>query len=587
MPSSFMARIMRSIFLLSLALYTPIAIIELRGAPEVVRKDTNLKIPMRDGVMLAADLYRPTGPGPFPVLLSRTPYNKSRVAEQAEQFVGHGYAVVAVDSRGLNASEGEWSPYVDEAKDGYDTQVWVANQPWCNGKIGMFGSSYPGFTQLLPARFRHPSVKALIPIAAQSDNFGSIWYTDGLYHLALGLRWGANQAAIARGEKRPEINWTEVVNHLPLQTALDSIEMKSKFVADTLKHSSYDKFWQKMSIRNDYPEMDVPAFHITGWYDDLVHETIRNFTGMRKASRSNNARRWQRLLIGPWGHGIGQNSQYGDVDFGEQAILDPIKIQTEWFDYHLKNKNNLENYSPVRIFVMGKNEWRNESEWPLSRAQPTRLFLRSANGANTRFGDGRLDKQPPVNERPDTYRYDPRNPVKTHGGHGCCGGGLTPHGPLDQQLTQERQDVLVYTSEPLKHDTEVTGTIRVRLFFSTNVSDTDFFATVSDVNPDGRAILITEGVIRTRFRKSLTTPNFVKPGDIHEINIDSWETSNTFKAGHQIRLHITSSNFPRFNRNLNTELPLGQGTYQDIRVAHQTIYHNQSYPSSILLPVIP
>lgn len=568
-------------FLLGIFL-TPLVI----AAPPPTRRE--ILVPMRDGVQLAGDVYLPPGRGPFPVLLELTPYDRSRVARQAAPYSQHGYAVVAVNSRGIYGSGGTWSPYVTEAEDGYDTQKWVADQEWCDGNIGMFGTSYPGFTQLLPAPLRHPAVKALVPVSAQSDNYGSIWSTNGLYHLALGLSWGANQQALADGRKRPDVNWMKVFTHLPLKTALPSSGLASPFVQETLAHEAYDDFWRSMSLHEEYQEMDVPALHVSGWYDDLVHETIQNFVKMRQESRSEHARRWQRLLIGPWGHGIRPRAHYGDADFGDSVQPNTLQLHLRWFDYHLKGVHNgLEDEAPIRIFVMGENVWRAEQEWPLSRAQATRFYLRSKGAANTRFGDGVLTSQPPGSEEPDRYRYDPHNPTPTYGGNGCCGVGTTPDGPLDQRVNQSRQDVLVYTTEPLPVDTEVTGAIQFDLYFSTDVQDTDFFGAISDVYPDGKALLIAEGMLRGRFRESIEKPSLLTPGRIYTVSIPFWETSNLFRQGHRIRLHLSSSNFPRFARNLNSPLPLGEGSEDDIRIATQVIYHDSQHPSSILLPVIP
>lgn len=543
---------------------------------------------MRDGVHLAADLYLPNRTGPFPVLLTRTPYNKNRGSQTARRYAEKGYAVVVMDSRGIHASQGEWEPYVNEALDGYDTQQWIGHQEWCDGNIGMYGTSYPGFTQLLPAPYRSPYVKSLLPVAAQSDNFGSIWSTNGLYHLALGLSWGTRHEAIATGQTIPNPNWMEVMSHLPLQSAMDKIGIYSEFVANTIRHQAYDDFWRQMSVRDQYAEMDVPAYHVTGWYDDLISETLLNFTQMRKLSQSEHSRRWQKLLIGPWGHGVRPSAQYGDADFGSEVEIDFEAIQMQWFDYHLKGiRNELDRQAPIRIFVMGENVWRDEYEWPLARAVPRKMFLHSTGYANTRFGNGTLSNKQPESESPDQYTYDPNHPVPTYGGHGCCGAGTTPDGPLDQRSTEQRRDVLVYSSEPLEQDTEVTGTVWVKLFFSTDVTDTDFFVTLSDVFPNGQANLITEGALRTRFRDSLEEPTLLTPNQIYEVDIAMWETSNVFKEGHHIRLHVTSSNFPRFNRNLNSGKSLGEETLEDLRVAIHTIYHDREHASTLTLPVIP
>ncbi len=561
-------------------------------APLAVEVQHNVMVPMRDDVKLAADIYSPSEPGPFPVLLVRTPYNKKNNqyggVDSARYYAENGYVVVMMDSRGLYASEGQWHPYVEEGRDGYDAQQWIGEQPWCNGKIGMYGTSYPGFVQLLSAPYRSPYVKALLPNGAQSDNFGAIWSTNGLFHLATALSWGPSQEAIATGQSLPPLNWMSVMNHLPLRSAMDQIGIHSQFVADTISHDTYDDFWRQMSVRHLYDQMDVPALHMTGWYDDLTAETLLNFTRMRELSRSEHARKWQRLVIGPWGHGWRSDPDYGDINFGDEMALDFRSIHVRWFDYHLKGKSNgLDEEAPVHIFVMGDNVWRDEYEWPLARARSTKLFLHSDGAANSRFGDGTLALEPPEAEPPDRYRYDPRHAVPSYGGHGCCGYGLTPEGPLDQRSTQQRQDVLVYSTEPLTEDTEVTGAAEVQLFFSTDVVDTDFVATLSDVYPDGRAIAITEGAIRTRFRDSLEEPSLLNPGEQYEVRIRLWETSNVFKEGHRIRLHITSSSFPRFNRNLNSGKPLADETEADLRVAAQTIYHDGQRRSALVLPVIP
>jgi putative CocE/NonD family hydrolase len=562
--------------------------------PAGVKVETNVLVPMRDGVRLAADIYRPDREGKFPVLLSRTPYNKDGQRALAAYFAQNGYAAVVMDSRGLYASHGQWHPYVDEAQDGFDTQQWVGQQPWSDGKIGMFGTSYPGFTQLLPAPYRSAFVKAIMPVAAQSDNYGAIWSTNGIYHLALALSWGPQQQAIAEEKPRPAPSWVRVMNYLPLKSVMDMIGVYSQFVEDTMTHENYDDFWRKMSIRDKYTEMDVPAFHITGWYDDLTHETIQNFTQMRKQSRSEYARRWQKLLIGPWGHGIRTDPKYGEMDFGPQMTTDSRALHLHWYDYHLKGvQNGLDQEAPIRIYVMGENVWRDEQEWPLARAKATHFFLHSNGSANTRMGDGKLNDKTPAAEPSDKYVYDPRFPAPTYGGHGSGGGGITPdsafsiNGPMDQRSIQQRNDVLVYSTDALTDDVEVTGEIDLNLFFSTDVRDTDFFATISDVYPDGHAVLITEGGVRARFRESFEKPTLLTPNEVYKINIPIWETSNVFKKGHRIRLHVTSSNFPRFNRNLNSGKPMAEETEQDIRVANQIVLHDAAHPSELVLPVIP
>ncbi|MEE8606537.1 MAG: CocE/NonD family hydrolase [Nitrospiraceae bacterium] len=569
------------------------------GAGVLVER--NIRIPMSDDVTLAADVIRPEQAEPVPALVIVSPYGRTPIQARAAAWARRGYAVVFVDSRGTFDSGGEYYPYVNEGRDAYDVQQWIGRQPWSDGKVGMWGKSYPAFIELLSAPFGSPHLQAVIPVSSQSDNFSQVWYSDGLLHLGIAFRGALYLGGRLATIDPRAINWMELMTRLPLQDTLDEEGLGSGFVADVIRHSTYDDFWPAMSLRHRYGEMDVPALHVGGWYDPNVHETIFNFTNMREQSKSERARRWQHLIIGPWTHANREiwfpavsapaeawDGRLGDAEFGPDAAMDHENQHLRWFDYHLKGiDNGLEHEAPIRIFVMGENIWRDEWEWPLSRAIPTRLHLHSRLSARTRFGDGRLGAEPPVDEPPDTYLYDPRNPVPTWGGTECCTGGLAPGGPLDQRVNQGRLDVLVFTTDPLDVDTEVTGAIKLRLFFSTNVPDTDFFATVSDVYPDGRAVLISQGMLRTRYRESLTHPTMLTPGEVHEVTITFSETSNVFKAGHRIRLHITSSDFPRFDRNLNTAKPVGEGTEVDIRVAEQVVYHDAERPSSLLLPVIP
>jgi len=565
-----------------------------RGATGLAPTRADVMIPMRDGIELGADIYLPPGDGPFPVLLTLTPYGKNGAGRGAAANVARGYAVVAVDSRGLRASKGKWEPYIHEAKDGYDIQAWAAKQSWCNGKIGMFGTSYPAYTQVAPAQFRHPAVKALVPVSAQSDNYGSVWSSDGLLHLAFSPTWAMQQEAIATKQSAPTgIDWTKVAWTLPLKAIPDMTGgVRSQFLADVIAHERHDDFWKVMSIRDKYAEMDVPALHVTGWYDDLSQETQTNFIGMRAQSRSESARHWQRLLIGPWGHGVPRISDsgfvFGDVDFGKEVKIDFQAIQARWFDYHLKSiANGVDKEAPVKIFVMGANKWRDEQEWPIARARPTRYYLHSKGFANTRFGDGLLSTDVPTTEPPDKFSYDPRNPVPTYGGHGCCDYTFAAMGPLDQRVNQSRADVLVYSTPALTEDVEVSGFVEANLVFSTDVTDTDFFVTLSDVYPDGKAIDITEGQLRARFRESQEKPSLLTPNKQYAVNVKLWGTSNQFKKGHRIRIHVTSSNFPRYNRNLNSGKPMAEETEADIRIAHHTIYHDAARASSIVLPIVP
>jgi len=432
-----------------------------------------------------------------------------------------------------------------------------------------------------------------VPVSAQSDNYGSVWSSDGLLHLAFAPTWAAQQEAIATNQPPPTADWVGLAWTLPLKSIPEKISVRSQFLADVIAHDAHDDFWHKMSLRDKYGEMDVPALHVTGWFDDLSQETQINFVGMSTSSRTENAKKWQRLVIGPWGHGVPRfqdgNWVFGEVDFGPNVRIDFQSMQNRWFDYHLKGaQNGVDKEAPVKIFVMGANTWRDEHEWPLARAKMTRYYLHSKGFANSRFGDGTLATDAPTaDEPPDHFRYDPRNPVPTYGGHGCCDYAFAAMGPLDQRVTEQRPDVLVYSTPVLSADTEVSGFPQVELTYSTDVTDTDYFVTLSDVYPDGKAIAITEGYLRTRFRESQERPKLMTPGQQYTSTIKLWGTSNLFKKGHRIRVQITSSNFPRFNRNLNSGKAMAEETEQDIRVANQTIYHSGAKASAIVLPIVP
>ena len=579
--------------LITLALVTlSVPVSAQRGGPATPKTKENVLIPMRDGVELAADLYVPQGTGPFPTLLTITPYGKNGAGRTAATYMPLGYAVVAVDSRGLRASHGKWEPYIHEAQDGFDIQSWVAKQPWCNGKIGMFGTSYPAYTQVAPAQYHNPNVLALVPVSAQSDNFGSVWSSDGMLHLAFSPVWAMQQEAIAENKPAATVNWTTVVWTTPLKKIPDMTGIRSPFLADVIAHETHDSFWKAMSIRDKYDQMDVPALAVTGWYDDLSAETQTNYIGMHAKSKTAHAREWQRLIIGPWGHGVPRIADsgffFGDVDFGKDVKIDFQNIQTRWFDYLLKGvQNGVDKEAPVKIFVMGANKWRDEHEWPLARAKATPYYLHSSGFANTRFGDGVLSTQAPTTEPTDHYRYDPRNPVPTYGGHGCCDYSFAAMGPLDQRVNESRPDVLVYSTPVLTEDVEVTGIPELKLDFSSDVTDTDFFVTLADVYPDGRAINVAEGQLRTRFRESLEKPVLMTPNKEYTATVKLWGTSNLFKKGHRIRVHITSSNFPRYNRNLNSGKAISEETDADMRVATQTIFHSAAHASAIVLPIVP
>lgn len=550
-----------------------------------VRVQLDLRIPMRDEVNLYGALYRPTEGERFPVLLTRTIYSTQRsdYVALATRFARAGYAVVLVDSRGRYESQGEWHPYFCEVEDGYDTQQWIGSQNWCDGNIGMFGRSYVGFTQLMPAPLRSPCVKALVPVANQQDNYGHM-RVDGVLQLenVMNFVWLGNRTNQTIAHDGP-LDMQEIYRRLPLVSALDDVAERP-FYREIIRHDRFDEFWKSYSLRDRYGEVDVPAYFVTGWYDNLVHEGFKCFAGWSRQARSELARRTTKLLVGPWPHSpMGTADRFGDVDFGPQAELDLGALHLRWYDRRLRGiDNGIDNEPPVRIFVMGANAWRDEYEWPLARARYTRFNLHSEGGANTLDGNGRLSTTLPAAEPMDTYTYDPGDPVPTVGGQSMF---LKRSGPRDRRGVEGRDDVLVYTGDVLDEDIEVTGPVELVLYASSSAPDTDFTAALVDVHADGKAIILTEGILRTRYRDSCEAPTLIDPGRVYEFRITLWETSNVFKAGHRIRLEVSSSNFPRFDRNLNTGEDFATGTR--IETASQTVLHTAKHPSHLILPIIP
>jgi len=566
-----------------------------------VRVHLDLKVPMRDGILLSADLYRPPTGERFPALLCRTIYDNQRPrdVEWAFAFAQHGYAVLIQDCRGRYDSDGVWDPYVCEAADGYDTQQWTGAQPWCDGRIGTFGVSYVGFTQILPAPLRSPYVKALVPIANQEDNFGHI-YCDGVLQLqnAMNFAWigsrtvqtyyaaafgvAMSAAGAAPGAGPRLVDPEALYRRLPLISALDDIADRPAY-RRFLSHPTFDDYWKSYSMKGRYKDVDTPALFLTGWYDNLVHEQFKCFAGWTRDARSPATRARTKLIVGPWQHSaLGSADRFGDIEFGPAAALDLVDLHLRWYDCRLRDApNGIDDDPAVRIFVMGANVWRNEREWPLMRAVSTPYFLHSGGRANSLAGDGRLDRTPPEAETPDAFTYDPDHPVPTLGGQSMMRGNT---GPRDRRALEERDDVLVYSTEPLPGDVEVTGPVGLVLYAASTAVDTDFTATLVDVHPDGRAINICEGIVRARFRESTERETLIEPGRTYAYRLSLWETSNVFLRGHRIRVEISSSNFPRFNRNLNTGEALASGSRW--QTARQTVLHTAEAPSHLLLPVI-
>ncbi len=557
----------------------------------------NVAVKMRDGITLHADIYRPKADGQFPVLLQRTPYDKRGGTDFGLKAAARGYVAIIQDVRGRYSSEGEWYTFKNESSDGYDTVEWVAALPYSNGKVGMWGGSYVGATQMLAAIAHPPHLAGICPVVTASNYYENWTYQGGAFEQWFSESWtsGLAQDTLNRTVQHTT-NAMKGVSTLPLgdyslfnltsPTGTASIATLAPYFSDWLAHPSYDDYWKSLSIEDHHTEITVPALHVAAWYDIFQGGTLRNYMGIKAHGGSETARNGQHLLVTIGGH-AGGGRKIGDVDFGPAAEqYDENEITLHWYDYLFKGvQNEFANGKPVRIFVMGANQWRDEEDWPLSRARETKYFLHSAGKANSLNGDGTLSTTTPYSEASDHFTYDPGNPVPTVGGPLCCDGQHLPPGPRDQRSVEGRNDVLVYSTPAFTNDMEITGPISAELYIKSTAVDTDFTAKMVDVGPDGFAQNLAEGILRARYRESHEKPTLMVPGQVYKLTIDLWATSNVFRRGHSLRLEISSSNFPRFDRNLNTgENPESGSKYIS---ATNTIYHDREHPSALVVPVIP
>ena len=544
--------------------------------PYPVKIDNGVQAKMRDGVALTADVYRPAVDGKFPVLLQRTPYNRAGGAGGYAAMAAQGYVVINQDTRGRFDSLGEFYPFRHESNDGYDTVEWASALPYSNGKVGMFGGSYVGATQMLTAISRPPHLVSIFPYVTASEYYNGWTYQSGVLMQWFATSWTSGLATdtLRRKASSDPKAWVQA---LPVESyrllQLPPVASLAPYFQDWVAHETDDAYWKPWKISDHYGEMNVKGLHAGGWHDIFLRGSIENFIGMRKSSP---AREAQRLLIGPWAHAAtSTEGKIGDVTFGKQAVLDMNGTVLKWADFALKDqRNEYATGAPVRLFIMGENVWRDEQEFPLARTKYTNYYLRK----------GGLDTARPGAGEPEVYTYNPADPVPTIGGRLCCSGQIPP-GPADERPNESRPDVLVFSTAPLSRDVEVTGWVQVKLYASTSAADTDFTAMLTDVDPSGYSRFLTDGIVRARYRNSRTTAEPIEPNRVYEYTIDLWATGNLFQTGHRIRLAVSSSNFPRFQRNLNT----GEGGMGTTRMvtAKQTIYHDEQHPSALVLPVIP
>jgi len=563
-----------------------------------VQVELDVPATMRDGVVLRANVYRPAGEGRWPVLLSRLPYGKdfplgSGVLDPV-QAARRGYVVIVQDTRGRFASDGEWEPIRHEAADGVDTIAWAAGLPYSDGQVGMYGASYFGFTQWAAALERPPALRALVPVITWSEPLDGLVFRGGALELGLLAHWTQATALneVFRRHRDDEKARQRAVAALAQDMdALASEGYRSQPLrefAPLRRHPGTAFFFEAFGAPMDRERSDfarvagkqdglaVPTLNVGGWYDAFLQGTLENYVAMRRAQAP------AKLVIGPWSH-RSQGERVGELSFGyasQAAFIDLREdfgsLQLRWFDHWLRGTDTgMLREPPVKLFVMGANLWRDEADWPLARAVSTPFYLRAR---------GALSAEPPASEPPDRFRYDPADPVPTRGGALL----MTPEyeaGPLDQRPIESRSDVVTYTTSPLGRDLEVTGPVSVRLFAASSAPDTDFVARLVDVHPDGYARNLTDGIVRARHRAHPGPPSLIEPGRAYEYRIDLWATSNLFRAGHCIRLHVASSSFPRWDRNPNTGAELGAD--DRLAVAEQTILHDRAHPSRVLLPVVP
>tara|TARA_B110000238_G_scaffold200855_1_gene252793 strand:- start:1032 stop:2915 length:1884 start_codon:yes stop_codon:yes gene_type:complete len=594
---------------------------------EIAFVDQKVMMPMRDGIRLATDVYRPKTDEKVPIIFSRTPYNfnswvdgkeKTRAYQSAYQAVKRGYAYVIQNERGRYFSEGEWDILGVPLTDGFDAFSWMSDQDWSNGKIGTIGCSSTAEWQMAVAALDHPSHAAMVPqgFGAGVGRIGDYyeqgnWYRGGVEQL-LFPSWlygvehdkfkpripsGATQDDLIRisrfydlAPKNPKVDWAEAFNHLPLQDLLKSVNGKKEIFDKMIRRKPNDPAWYKGGLYHDDMEINIPSFWFVSWYDVATSPNIALFNHLRNNGKDSKAVDNQYLVIAPTLHcgfkRATENTIVGQRSVGDARLNYDEQIYS-WFDLMLKGEENdfKEKTPRVQYYTMGSNKWQSSEIWPPENTEMTTFYLSSNGNANTLNGDGKLTSvRRKVDNKSDSFSYDPMSPVKSNGGGVCCQGNAVEGGAFDQQEVELNENILVYSTMPLKNGIEVTGFINSSLYLSSDVKDTDLTIKLIDVYPDGRAFNIDETIQRVRYREGYDKEVFMENDKVYKVDLTPMSTSNFFKKGHQIRIEISSSNFPRFARNLNT----GGNNYDEIKsvTANNKIHHSKKYPSSITLPII-
>ena len=593
---------------------------------EIAIVDQKVMMPMRDGVRLATDIYRPKGDGKYPVIFSRTPYNfnswgdgeeRTRNYQRAYEYIKKGYVYVVQNERGRYYSEGKWDILGVPLTDGYDAFEWMKNQSWSNGKIGTVGCSSTAEWQMAVSALDHPSHAAMVPqgFGAGVGRVGDIneqgnWYRGGAEQM-LFFAWlygvehdkfkpripeGATQEDLIRisrfydlAPENPPVDMSEALSHLPIQDILKNINGKQEVFDKMIRRKPNHPDWFKGGIYHDDKDIGTPSFWFASWYDVSITPNIKLFNHARNNSKDQFIRDNQYLVIAPTLHcgytRATENTIVGERSVGDARLNYDEQI-TKWFDLWLKGDDNdfKETTPRVQYYTMGSNEWQSAEQWPPANTEMVTYYLNSGGKANSRFGDGRLSTKKAGKDNPDGFIYDPMAPVPSYGGNVCCTGNAVRGGAMDQQDMEARHDILVYTTDILKEDTEVTGFIESKLFVSSDVKDTDFTIKLIDVYPDGTAYNLDETIQRVRYREGYDKEVFMENGKVYEVDLTPMSTSNLFKKGHRIRVEISSSNFPRFARNLNT----GGNNYDEKVgvVAHNKVHHSSKHPSQIRIPIV-